>query len=43
VSRRFLPRECLCQLAGHPLRCGMRRDVDPNEIPPGDPNDNETV
>ena len=43
MSRRFLPRERLGQLTSNPLRCGMRRDVHPNEIAAGDPDDDETV
>jgi len=43
MSRRFSPRERLDQLVSDPLRCGMRRDVDPNEIVSGDPDDDETI
>src|SRR6185369_16509345 len=43
MSRRFLPRKRLGQLTGNPLRCGMRRDVHPNEFAAGDPDDDETV
>src|SRR5687768_11388686 len=43
MSWRFMPWKRLRQLLCHPLRRGMRRDVDPNEVAAGDPDDDETV
>src|ERR1041385_4084938 len=43
VLRRFQPRECLGQLPGRPLRCGMSGDVHPNEVAAGDADDNEAI
>jgi hypothetical protein len=43
VLRRFLPRECLGQLSGDPLGCGVVGDVDSNKVPASNSNYDETI
>src|SRR5580693_8537010 len=43
VARRFIPRECFCDLACHPFCRRSCRDVDPDEISAVQPDDDEGI
>src|SRR6478672_4740058 len=43
VARRFIPRECFCDLARNPFGRGIWSDVDPDEVPAAEPDDDEGI
>src|ERR1700738_3842079 len=43
VARRFIPRECLCDLARNPFGRGIWSDADPDEVSAAKPDDDEGI